>query len=213
MLSGGEAVDVRIPLMPAASVVHVSRYGRHILDDAGIHPRLELEVVGLGVTLITHLCRQIGAFAGGLHQQFGLVEGARQRLLDINMFARSQRQHRNREVRMIGRRNRHGIEEVACLVEEFAEVAEKLGLGIHRHHLLGVFGAHIHITQSHYLDHARLGKFLDNLAAAVTDADVGYLHLFAFGFCILCLLTIKQRGAAHCQTGRSHHHGFQKFAS
>ena len=83
----GIFIDVGIPLVPAARVIHMGGDGGHVLDDARVHPGLELEIVRLRVALVAHLCYRFRMTAGRLHHQFRLVEGAGHRLLDIDMLA------------------------------------------------------------------------------------------------------------------------------
>ena len=50
--------------MPAAPVVVMGYDGIDILDDAGLDPGLELEIVGAGVALVAHLGDDIGILFG-----------------------------------------------------------------------------------------------------------------------------------------------------
>ena len=113
----GQMLDGGVELMPAAAVVHVSGHSGDIFDDACFLPSLELEVVGLGVPLIAHLCGQFGMTASHLHEQFGLKECAHHGLLQIDVLAMRQCRHGNGEMDVVGNCRYDGIEVVRCLFE------------------------------------------------------------------------------------------------
>ena len=86
LLDGRELIDIGIPFVPATGIVHVCRHSRYILDNTGIHPRLELKIVSFRMSLVTDLCSQVRTFQCSLHQQFSFIESTCQRFLHIHMF-------------------------------------------------------------------------------------------------------------------------------
>ena len=75
-----ETFDVRIPAVPATRRVHVGGDRRNVLDDSGVFPCLELEIIPFGVALVAHLVYYLVLFCR-FHHQFDLVERACHRLL------------------------------------------------------------------------------------------------------------------------------------
>ena len=214
LLSGREAVYVGIPLVPAAFVVHVCGYGMYILDDARFHPRLELEVVGFGMSLVTHLSHHVRTLACGFHQQLGFVEGACHRLFHVYVLARCQCQHGDREVRVVGRSDGYGVEVLSGLVEQLAEVAELLCLRVHADYLLCMRCTHVYVAQGHYVYHLGFGKVFDDLHASVTDTDISNLYFFALRFLVghVCC-SIQDAVATQCDACRGYRHGADKISS
>ena len=86
LLAGRELIDIGIPFVPATGIIHVCRHSRYILDNTGIHPRLELKIVSFRMSLVTDLCSQVRTFQCSLHQQFSFIESTCQRFLHIHMF-------------------------------------------------------------------------------------------------------------------------------
>ena len=125
-----EFLDIHVIGMPAAPVVVVRDDLVDVLDDAGVLPGLELEVVRLGVALVAHLRGELGVLPRGRHQQFALVEGARHGLFHIDVLAAVEGEHRDREMREVRDGDAHGVEVVRVLVEELAEILEQLRLGV-----------------------------------------------------------------------------------
>ena len=195
LFAGREFVDVGVPFVPATRVVHVSSDGSNVLDNTSVEPCLELEVVGFGVTLVAHLSYLVGALARGLHEEFSLEESACERFFDIHVLAHGQGEHADWEVRMVGGSDSHSLEFVANLVEHLTEIAELFGLGIHTDNLLGVRCSHVDIAESHDVDHAGSSEIVDNLLAAVTDADICYFHFFVDAFFLGKSLTVGSEDA------------------
>ena len=172
--------------MPAAPIVHVGGHGRHVLDNASLHPCLELEIVGLGVPLIAHLRGHSRIAACHFHQQLGLLEGAYHGFLQIDVLLVLEGHHGHKEMNVVGHTGCHSIEMVGIFLEQLAEIAETLGIGIHRQYLLALLAIEVHIAQGYHLHHIGLCKLLDVLLTTVADADIGDLHLLGFhGLCFL----------------------------
>ena len=75
---------------------------------------------------------------------------------------------------------------VGIFLEQLAEIAETLGIGIHRQYLLALLAIEVHIAQGDHLHHIGLCKLLNILLTAVADADIGDFHLLGFhGLCFL----------------------------
>lgn len=92
-----------------------------IFDDAGFLPRLKLEIVVFGKTLVAHLVDYAVPLSRGRHQ-LNFLEGARQRLFGVDMLADRHRRHRDREVRMIRNHDGNGIECVRHFIKQLAPV-------------------------------------------------------------------------------------------
>ena len=208
-------MDCRVPSVPTAYIVHVRGYCGHILYDTGIHPCLELEVISLGVALITYLCGKVGVAACSIHQKLRFVECAGQWFLHIYVLALVEGEHAYGEVRVVGCGYGYGVESVAGLVEHLSKVAETARLGVFVHYRLGVWGAHVYIAESHDIDHACSLEIADNLFAAVSDSHICYFYLFgAFGLGFLCFCrSTEHRRAAYRHSGGSQTHGSQKISS
>ena len=142
--------DPRVPAMPTTGVVHVGSNGGHILDDAGLFPSLELEIVGFGMALVTHLGNDI-IFLGGPHHDLNLLEGTCHRFLHIDMLAIADGFDGDGEVRMVGHTYRDGIDLVSHLLEHLAEILEAGSFREHVHDLLCMGCSHIYITEGHYV--------------------------------------------------------------
>ena len=142
--------DMRVPTVPTAGVVHVCGDGSHIFDDTRLFPSLELEIVSLRVSLVTHLGDN-SKFLGCPHHDLDLLKGACHRFLHIDMFAMCHRLNRDGEVRMVRHTNRYGINLVCDAVEHRSEILETFRLGEHIHDLLRMRSAHIHIAEGDYI--------------------------------------------------------------
>ena len=154
-----QVLHVRVEAMPAPAVVHVGRYGGHVLDDTGLEPCLELEIVGFGVPLVAHLSGQ---------KQFSLMECPHHGFFQINVLAVRQRHHGHGEVDMVGHGSHYGLEIVAALLEQFAEVAVALGSGKHVEHLLALAAVKVNIAQGRHFYHAGTHEVGHVLLAPVT---------------------------------------------
>ena len=176
-----ELLDIHVIGMPAAPVVVVRDDLVDVLDDAGVLPGLELEVVRLGVALVAHLRGELGVLPRGGHQQLALVEGARHGLFHIHVLAAVEGEHRDGEMREVRDGDAHGVEMVRVLVEELAEVLEQLRLG-ELGDGLAAFGAlRVHVAQGDDVAEAGPGEIVDDLGAAVRDADGREAHLGPLG--------------------------------
>ena len=71
--------------VPTALAVHVGRDFGDVLDDARLSPRLELKIICLGLSLVTHL-RSDFIFFLRRHHQLDLTETMSHRLFAINVF-------------------------------------------------------------------------------------------------------------------------------
>ena len=89
-------VPVDLPAVPAARAVHEHDDLRHVGDDAGLCPRLELEVVVPRVALVAHLGDHARAGGHG-DEEIDFAERVRQRLLDVDVLAGGHGVHGQRE--------------------------------------------------------------------------------------------------------------------
>ena len=92
----------------------------HLADRAGIEPLLHQAQALFRVALVAHLRHDL-VLARRLGQRPGLADGARQRLLHVDVLAELHRGHRDHGVRVIGRRDEHRVD-VLLLLEHHAEV-------------------------------------------------------------------------------------------
>ena len=152
-LSLWQMLHGRVEAMPTATVVHVSRHGGDILDDACFLPSLELEVVCLGVSLVAHLRGQFRMATSHLHEQFCLEERAHHGLLQIDVLAMRQCHHGNGEVDVVRNGCYDSIEIVGCLLEEFAEVAEAFHLRETAEDFLALLAVEVYVAEGCNLDH------------------------------------------------------------
>ena len=156
--------------------------GSDILYDTGLFPGLELEVVLFRMSLVAHLGDDVGMPACGIHDKFGFMEGAAERLLYIDMLALVEAEHHDRE--MVEIRNGGGdcLELIPAFVEHLTEIPEPLGFGIHLQYGLALGSIKIYIAKGDDVHHAGIGKCVDYLVTAISDSNVGDLHLvFTFG--------------------------------
>ncbi len=167
-LARREAVD--LPPVPAPGRVHEGDDLGDVLDDAGLGPRLELEVVVAGVSLVPHLGDDAG-LRGGRRQQFDFAKRLCERLLDVDVLPVPHRVHRRREMGMVGRGDDHGVELRAHLVEHRAEVPKRGNRRKQPAQFGGVRGIEVHVAEGDDLHQPRRGERLDHVAAAVADAD------------------------------------------
>ena len=129
------------------------------------------------MALVAHLRNDFGVAARHVHHQLGLHEGTAHRLFDIDMDALRHGQHGDGKVRMVRRGDSYGFNLVSHLVEHLTEVLVTLGVGEHAHDLLGMRRTHVHVAKGDDIQAAGLGEITDNLFSAITDADVGDVHL------------------------------------
>ena len=167
-LPGRESVDD--PSVPAPRRVHERDDLRHVLDDAGLGPGLELEVVVAGVSLVPHL-RDNAAFRRSRHQQIDFAKRLRDRLLDVDVLPVAHGVHRGREMGMVRRGDDHGVELRAHLVEHRAEVPKHRNRREQFARLGGVCGIEIDVAEGGHVHQPGRGEGLDHVAAAVADAD------------------------------------------
>ena len=108
-----------------------------------------------------------------------------------------------------------GVELVAILVEELAEVGEALGIGIHLECLLALLALQVNVAEGDDVHHVRLGELVDVLLTAIADADVGNSY-FLILWCrsgLLFLLGSQQLSGSQGHTSRSKAHSLQKTSS
>ena len=111
---------------------------------------------------------------GGLAHDARLVDGARQRLLAVDVFAQLHRRHGGDGVRVIGRGDQHGVYAFFHLVEHLAEVLIALR---RRMFLIDVpcsFGIHI-AERDEVVPQAM--KRIETAAALTAHADAGNVQL------------------------------------
>ena len=197
----GQVFDIRVETMPATAIVHVSSDGGDILDDACLLPRLELEVVAFGVALVTYLGGQFGMTACHLHEEFSFEEGTRHGLLQIDVLAVGERHHGNGEVDVVGHGSHHGFEVAGSFLEQLAEVAEALDVGVFLQHFLALLSVEVYVAEGGDFDHPRTEEVVEVLFAAIADADEGNLYLF---FLCICGLTGSHEVGSGCGGQRGH---------
>ena len=78
----------------------MSCYSSDVFDQTGFFPCLELEVVGFGMSLVTHLGNDT-EFLFGTSSSLDFLEGAGHRFFHIYMFSMSHCLDRDREMRVI----------------------------------------------------------------------------------------------------------------
>lgn len=173
------AIETRhIPTMPATGRVHVRIDARDVFDDPGFGPRLELEKVRTGVTLVSHLGDHTGA--GGLgHEQLDLLKGVGQRFLEVDMLAGRHTGHRYREVGKIGRGNRDRVEFVSFPRQHLAEVAVERNVAESGAGFGAVFALEVDVGSGDKLDEISGAKEFDILRAAIADAHEGETNFVA----------------------------------
>lgn len=176
-LSRRETFDVRIPAVPATRRVHVGGDRRNVLDDSGVFPCLELEIIPFGVALVAHLVDYLVLFCR-FHHQLDLVERACHRLLGIDVLAERHRQHTDREVREVRNPDRNGVDLVAHLVEHLPEILEARHVRELLQRLFGVRGPHVYVAQRDDVGLARFSELAENFAAPVADPADGQVDPF-----------------------------------
>ena len=203
--------------MPAAGIVHVRGDRGDILYDTGVHPGLELEVVPLGMALVSDLGGEIGMPSGGSHHQLSLMEGAAHRFLKIDMLPLIEGEHSDREVGMVRNSGGDSIEFVPTLVKHLAIITEPLGLRIHSEYLLALGPVYVHIAKGDDINHSGVGEIIDYLLTAVAYTDKRYLYLLAFrlgsGHAANETLLAKNLSRRERHAGRSHSHGLEEISS
>ena len=173
----GELLDIGVEHVPAAVVVHVGDNLCDVLDEAGLHPVLELVVLLARMALVTHLGNNLGVLARSRHNELVLVERAAERLLAVNVDAFLDRPHGDGEMRKVRRGYEHRLDLRMHLVEHLAEVLVALCLGEHSHHLEGVGCAHVDVAQGHHVGKTGGRHHLGVLQSAESDADEGDVNL------------------------------------
>ena len=78
--------NIRVPSVPATRIIHMGGNGGNILDNTGLFPCLELEIVRLGMSLVTHLGGYL-IFLRQFGKQTRFVNGVGKRFLRIAMLA------------------------------------------------------------------------------------------------------------------------------
>ena len=154
-LAGRVAVDR--PAVPPSLRVHERVDARHVPDDAGLGPRLELEVVVARVALVAHL-RDHAGLRGHGHQQVDLAERVGERLLDVDVLAARHRVHRRREVAVIRRADETASIAGAGLLEHRAEVAESRDVRVEAPDLGRVRALEVHVAEGHEGDQSRRAR-------------------------------------------------------
>ena len=167
--------NIRVPSVPATRIIHMGGNGGNILDNTGLFPCLELEIVRLGMSLVTHLGDN-AVFLGPTHHDLYLLECAGHRFLYIYMFAVRHRLDRDREVGMIRHAYAYGIDLVRHPVEHRAEVLKTGRFREHVDNLLRVRGSHVHVAESYYVTQTCVIQFLGDLAPSLSDADERYIY-------------------------------------
>src|SRR5690606_13995528 len=79
--------NIMVPSMPPPGAVHVSIYSCNIFNNTSVFPSLILEIIGFGVSLISHLCRKFWILPSLGHHQFNLIERSCHWFFNIYMFA------------------------------------------------------------------------------------------------------------------------------
>lgn len=169
-------ITSNLPTVPPPFAVHVSGHFGDILDDACLSPSFELEIVGPGMPLVSHLADDFVFLLGG-HHQLTFLEGVGEWFFHIDVDAEGHGQHGDGEMRMIWHGNRAGINLLGHLVEHFAEVGELRNVRKHRFDFLRVFCAELHIAQRDDIDQARVVDCLGIVGPLGTAADEGNIDL------------------------------------
>ncbi len=175
----GKFGNFRIPPVPATRIVHVGCDFCDIFDDPGFFPCLKLEIIGFGVSLITHLGYHIRIFQRSFNQQFRFIKCSGQRFFHVNMFSGFQREHTNGKMRMVGCRNHNGIEILSGFIKHHAEIFECFGFRVVRHCFFSMFCSQIHIAECNDVYHAGFYKFIQHFKSPVAYADKGYIYFVA----------------------------------
>ena len=165
------------------------------------------------MALITQLGHYLGMTIGHLDEELALLEGAHERFLAIDMLAVLHGHHHYEEVRMVGGAHRNGIKVVGILLEKLAEVGIALGVGVLGEHLLALLALQVNVAQGHHIYHVGLGKLVDVLLTAVSDAYVGNLHLLSLGVLGLLAGHCKHVSRGQSQPGCSQAHSLQEISS
>ena len=167
------------------------------------------------MALVAHLRGQLGMTPGGGHQQFALMEGAGHGLLDVDVLAAVEGEHRHGEMGEVRDGDAHCIEMVGVFVEELAEVLEELRLGILGDGLAALLALRIHVAQGDELAEAGALELVDDLGTAVRDADGGEAHLRALLAGLGGVRPLHGGKALHAQDGarRAEAGGLEEIAS
>ena len=151
-------------------------HGVNLADQPGLHPLAgEADALG-GAALVAHLGHDARGFRGGMEAPH-LGEATAHRLLDVDVLLRGDRGHRDREVHVVRRRDRDGVDLVRHLLKHQAEVLEPLGVFqlIRRPRLLaagdsGATAFFIHVAQG---DELLAGETSERSATTAAHADLG----------------------------------------
>ena len=122
------------------------------------------------MSLVAHL-RDDARLPGQRHQQVDLAERLRDRLLHIDVLAVPHRMDSDGKVRVIRRGDDRGVEGRARLVEHLPEIAEEGHGGKQLARLLRVRPVQIDVAERGHADEVRRGEGLDQVVAAIADAD------------------------------------------
>ena len=170
-------LDIRIPSVPTTRRVHMSGDSCYILYQTSFFPCLELEIIGFGMSLVTHLCDH-AIFLFTAHHQFYFLESTRHRFFNIYMFAVGHCLDCDREMGMVGNPHRHSIDLIRHLIEHLTEILITGNFREHGDQFLRMLRPHIHIAKGYNITQSGLIQFLGNFTTPVTNAnkcDINFL--------------------------------------
>ena len=144
----GHMGNIGIPPVPTTGAVHVGGNGRYIFDDSGLCPCLELEIVGFGMSLVSHL-RYYAVFLFGGYQALYFIESTGQRFFGINVFTQRHGQYGDGEMGKVRHANGYRVDLIGHFVEHLAEILILLGFGEQLHVFLRLRCSHIYVAQGH----------------------------------------------------------------
>ena len=150
----------------------------YILDDSGVLPCLELEVVALRVALVTHL-GHYAVFLFSLHHELALIEGMSHRLLHVYIDSQRHGKHADREVAVVRSTDADSIDLVSHFSEHLAEILITWNVRMPLKGLLSMFRTHVDVAQCN--DFAKFGslELLDDLTASESDSHARESHFLA----------------------------------
>ena len=165
---GGPGDDVRglLPVLERAIGPDVD-----LLDQAQVPAADDLGTAAearIGRPLVAHLGAHL-LLTGGLAHQPGLIDRVGQRLLAVHVLAHPHGRHGRDGVRVVGRRDDHGIQPRAQLVEQLAEVVVLLGLLV----LLGLGVQPLLVDVAERDDPAVVGRLVRVAAPLAAHPDAG----------------------------------------
>ena len=143
---------------------------KHYVDNARLDVVLELVVVFAGVALVAHLRRDI-VFGRRLHEKLAFLERVGEGLFGEDGKPALHRRHQRREVRVVGRHHRDGVDLAVHGVKHLAEVGEALRIGILLESGAALTAAEVGVAQGDDGAKARLLEFLDVVPRLVAYAD------------------------------------------